>query len=149
VFSHGDPGPHNLLVGETGTVTFVDWENADPEGMPLWDLFAFLRGFTTWASRRRRPGTRVAAIRRTFVEGSPFTRVVAESIERYRDALSLDRSFVEPLFWTCWMTLAVREAPRLTAARLAQGFQLRALEALAGHASSPILRRILQVEPSR
>ena len=149
VFSHGDPGPHNLLVTSSGRVTLVDWENADPHGLPLWDLFAFLRGFTTWASRRTRPGKRVAAIRRTFVDGSPFTPLVAGSVERYVEAMSLDPALVEPLFWTCWMTLAVREAPRLTRDRLESGFQLRALEMLAANAAAPVLRWLLRPESVR
>jgi hypothetical protein len=148
VFAHGDPGPQNLLVSDAGRVTFLDWENGEPAGMPLWDLFAFLRGFTTWAIRRQRAMSRLAAIERNFLVGTPLTPLITDSVERYRRALDLDPALVRPLFFTCWMSLAVREAPRLTAQRLPNGFQARALELMAGGEASPVLGRILQAQPS-
>ena len=65
VFQHGDPGPWNLLVTPEGQPAFLDWEAADAEGMPLWDLFHFLRSFDS-PSRRRREDT-------TTSEASPIT----------------------------------------------------------------------------
>jgi hypothetical protein len=147
VFAHGDPGPQNLLVSDIGQVTFLDWENAEPAGMPLWDLFAFLRGFSTWALRRSQAGSRLAAIRRNFVEGSAYTPMIGAEVERYRRALELDPDLVPPLFFACWMSLAVREAPRLAPRALANGFQFQALEMFAAHARAPVLARLLEAGP--
>jgi hypothetical protein len=148
VFAHGDPGPQNLIVSDSGRVTFLDWENAEPAGMPLWDLFAFLRGFTTWAIRHQRAMSRLAAIERNFLVGTALTPLITDSVERYRRALDLDPALVKPLFFMCWMSLAVREAPRLTAQSLPNGFQARALELMAGGEASPVLGRILQAQRS-
>ena len=51
VFQHGDPGPWNVVVTADGSPGFLDWESADPDGMPLWDLFHFLRSFGLTVSR--------------------------------------------------------------------------------------------------
>ena len=51
VFQHGDPGPWNVLITSDGRPGFLDWEAAEPHGMPLWDLFHFLRSFGFQVSR--------------------------------------------------------------------------------------------------
>jgi hypothetical protein len=72
--------------------------------------------------------------------------MIASAIERYRRALDIDPELVSPLFFSSFMSLAVREAPRLTAERLPNGYQVRALELLAAHADTPVLSHLLQVE---
>ena len=48
----GDPVPGvpyderlGRVPNEDGRVVFLDWEAAEARGMPLWDLFYFLRSF--------------------------------------------------------------------------------------------------------
>ena len=41
VFQHGDPHVGNMLVSPAGVVQLLDWEAADPGGLPLWDLLYF------------------------------------------------------------------------------------------------------------
>ena len=51
VFQHGDPGTWNIWVTPSERVAFLDWEAAEPQGMPLWDLFYFVRTYGAWAMR--------------------------------------------------------------------------------------------------
>src|SRR5262249_34408230 len=51
VFQHGDPGTWNIWVTPSERVAFLDWEAAEPHGMPLWDLFYFVRTYGAWAMR--------------------------------------------------------------------------------------------------
>jgi hypothetical protein len=51
VFQHGDPGIWNVFATGENSVAFLDWEAAESQGAPLWDLFYFLRSYGTWRSR--------------------------------------------------------------------------------------------------
>ena len=44
-YVHGDPEPDNLVIGEDGTATFVDLDDAGP-GLPLDDFAFALRAWT-------------------------------------------------------------------------------------------------------
>jgi hypothetical protein len=42
VFQHNDLGAWNIVTGGGSDFTAVDWESANPSGLPLWDLWYFL-----------------------------------------------------------------------------------------------------------
>ena len=110
VLQHGDPGPWNLLATDGGGVAFLDWEAAEPNGLPLWDLFYFLRSYGVGASRaagRRNP---TASFAEHYLEPSPLGDVLVETIAAARADVGLDPALVEPLFYTCWMHRALKEA---------------------------------------
>ena len=127
VFQHGDTGTWNLLVRPDGRVAFIDWENGDPNGMPLWDLFYFLRAFGTWISRQKGDRDREASFQKNFLAASPLSDLLAEATEEYCTEVGLAIALVEPLFYTCWVHWALREATRLSAANLQDGTYVRLL----------------------
>jgi len=127
VFQHGDAGTWNLLVRPDGRVAFIDWENGDPNGMPLWDLFYFLRTFGTWISRQKGDRDREASFRKNFLTVSPLSDLLAEATEEYCTEVGLAIALVEPLFYTCWVHWALREAARLSTAKLHDGTYVRLL----------------------
>ncbi|HVF89463.1 MAG TPA: aminoglycoside phosphotransferase family protein, partial [Blastocatellia bacterium] len=47
VFQHGDCHTGNILITPAGRAAFVDWERAEPAGIPLWDLLYFLRNYSS------------------------------------------------------------------------------------------------------
>ncbi len=53
VFQHGDPGTWNILVSADNRIIFIDWEAGEPRGIPLWDLFYFMRTFASWVLRQQ------------------------------------------------------------------------------------------------
>ncbi|MDQ3492799.1 MAG: aminoglycoside phosphotransferase family protein [Chloroflexota bacterium] len=144
VFMHGDPGLQNLVIRSDGRLSLLDWENAEPAGMPLWDLFHFLRAYVVWAGRQRGLASRSWAIKEHYLEGSGLTDLLIASVERYRHELDLDSALVAPLFWTHLLVQALREAPRLDASGLHQGHQLKVLELIVAQRHSGVLGRILQ-----
>jgi hypothetical protein len=128
VFQHGDAGAWNMLVTPAGQVAILDWEAAESDGMPLWDLCHFLRSYGVLDARRRgaAPGAR-ARFARTFLGEDALGCWVREAIVRYCVTVGLAGSLAEPLFCLCWMHRAVKEAPRLEARDLSQGHYLSLL----------------------
>jgi hypothetical protein len=127
VFQHGDSGTWNLLVRPDGRVAFLDWENGEPNGMPLWDLFYFLRTFGTWISRQKGNQDREASFRQNFLAASPLRDLLARTTEEYCTEIGLASDLAEPLFYICWVHWALRESARLSPARLQEGIYVRLL----------------------
>jgi hypothetical protein len=127
VLQHGDPGAWNLLVGAGGAPAFLDWEAAERHGMPLWDAFYFARSFAVTVARAKGRTSRLRAVRRELLKDGPLSRLLASEIERHCAEIGLDRSLIEPLFATCWMHRALKEATRLPPARLDSGHYVNLL----------------------
>ena len=89
VFQHGDPGTWNILVATDGTIGFLDWEAADPAGIPLWDLFYFLRSFAVTVSRARGTEDSLAGIRRELFAASELTDVLGDATRRAREQIGV------------------------------------------------------------
>jgi hypothetical protein len=129
VFMHGDPGTWNLLLTADSHLRILDWEAAEPDGLPLWDLFHLLRAYATLASSPWLPHRSLRLARRHLITGSALTPAFAAAVARYRDALALPTAVVEPLYHLGWVHRAVREAARLTPDRLDRGHYIRLLRA--------------------
>lgn len=127
VCQHGDPGTWNLLVGPAGQVIFLDWEAGESQGMPLWDLFYFVKSFATWMQRRKGVRGVEESFARNFLRPSPASELLSAATGRYCQRIRLETSLVEPLFYTCWMHRALKEATRLSTDLLPQGEYMRLL----------------------
>ena len=125
VFQHGDPGVWNLLVTERGGAAFLDWESAESHGVPLWDVLYLLRSYVVSAGRLGGFRSRTQAFSRTFVGRSSLSGLVLDTVDDYRRAIDLPAALVYPLFVTCWMHRAVKEASRLALERREQGTYVR------------------------
>lgn len=141
VFQHGDPGVWNLLATGPAEVAFLDWEAAEPKGMPLWDLFYLLRSYCMSSTRGRRD--RIKALGKHFCEGGDLGRLLLRSTRRYGKELRLPSELFAPLFYTCWMHRALKESTRLAPAALSQGHYFRLLESFIARRKEPALRRLL------
>jgi hypothetical protein len=144
VFQHGDPGTWNVMATPTGRVAFVDWEAAEPHGMPLWDLFYFMRSYCVGAARARGIRNRMEGFTQQFLAESPLSRLVIEATERYCERTGLPGHLVEPLFYTCWMHRALKEATRLPVARLEKGHYVNLLQLCIDQERAPTLRHLFQ-----
>ncbi|MGH2571194.1 MAG: phosphotransferase family protein, partial [bacterium] len=142
VFQHGDPGTWNLLANDAGQVVFLDWEAAEPTGMPLWDLFYFMRSFAVGCGRKRGVRDSLAAIGGEMLSDAPIGRMLANAVQRYRERTGLHAALVEPLFHTCWMHRALKEATRLNRDRLARGHYLAMLRLGIARRETPAMRRL-------
>lgn len=141
VFQHGDPGVWNLFVTPRGVVAFLDWESAEPHGAPLWDVLYVLRSYVVSAGRLWGFRRRTEAFARTFVGHSPLSTMVLDAVDGYRRAIDLPAALVHPLFVTCWMHRAVKEASRLAPERREHGNYVR-LVRLCLDADGPTLNRL-------
>ena len=121
VFQHGDPGIWNWLANEAGGVALLDWEAAEPRGMPLWDLFYFLRSYCVNAARAGGTRSALAGFDQEFLGATPLGDVVRELTLDYCDAIAMPTDMVGPLLYTCWMHRALKEATRLTPPTLQSG----------------------------
>ncbi len=121
VFQHGDPGIWNVLATDREGIAFLDWEAAELQGMPLWDVFYFLRSYGTWMARQRGNRDSLKSFNQNFLNSSALSSLLVRLVHRYCERIQLDTRFIEPLFYLCWMHRALKEATRLTAARLEMG----------------------------
>ena len=142
VLQHGDPGTWNLFVGAAGTPAFLDWEAAERHGMPLWDVFYFARSFAVTVARTKGRTSRLGAVRRELLAGGPVNRLLSSAAERQCLDIGLERKLVEPLFVTCWMHRALKEATRLSPARLDGGHYVNLLRLCLDRPDAPGLRRL-------
>jgi hypothetical protein len=129
VFQHGDPGTWNIWVTPGQRVAFLDWEAAELQGMPLWDLFYFVRTYGSWSARAGSSGDVMKGFAGQFLSASPFQQLLIDATERYRARVGLPAELVEPLFYTCWMHRALKESTRLAAGSLDRGQYISVLRA--------------------
>jgi hypothetical protein len=145
VFQHGDPGPWNLLVTPDGRPAFLDWEAADPEGMPLWDLFHFLRSYGFAISKKAGKHDHVSSFADQVLAESELNRLLVETTTRYCAETFLSPALVEPLFYLCWMHRAVKEASRLPHDQLQSGRYFNLLRLAIDRRDDPGLKRLFSL----
>jgi hypothetical protein len=141
VFGHGDAGVWNVTVESDGRSQFLDWEAADPRGMPLWDLFYFVNSFSNWVSKKRTGSTdTIANFRSNLLQPGPLNDLLVSATHRYCESVGLHGSLVAPMFFTCWMHRALRQAT--WAEVLQEGHFVRLLRLCIEERRSPGLARL-------
>ena len=120
VLQHNDLGPWNIISDGGSEFTAVDWESANPSGLPLWDLWYFLAH-----ALRLLDGEDAA-------DGTAFARLfrgeAASSHELFRwtrtavAALGIPSEAVGRLATLCWLHHGLsREARSAAVDRVAHG----------------------------
>jgi Phosphotransferase enzyme family len=147
VFQHGDPGPWNLMVTADGAPAFLDWEAAEPEGMPLWDLFHFLRSYGLAVSRAAGTHDPMRSFEQQFLADSELGPFVVRATRSACAATGLSPRLVEPLFHLCWMHRAIKEAARFSPERVDEGRYVNLLRLGIERREAPGLRRLFSSAP--
>ncbi len=110
VFMHGDLGVWNMLCGGDDIVGVLDWENGDPEGVPMWDLFVYARTLGVFladvSGRRYGPSVFTGQLLRE----SELRKSLMSQLDEYRRHVDVPAEAVDSLFVMCWAQQAVREA---------------------------------------
>jgi hypothetical protein len=146
VFQHGDPGTWNMLVSAEDRVIVIDWEAGEPQGMPLWDLFYFLRTYGSWVARSKGEKDSLASFTQNFLEPSPLHTLLVQTTDRYHAGIGLESDFIAPLFYTCWMHRALKESTRLTASSLANGHYFNLLRRCIEKRNAPALEQLFSLK---
>jgi len=98
-FEHGDLSHPNIFLRENGAVGVVDWELAEPGGLPACDLFFFLTYAAFARAKNRRADDYLTAFQAAFFGRDAWARpYVMDYVERLRIAPDL----LTPLFVLCW-----------------------------------------------
>lgn len=142
VFQHGDPGPWNMLVTPDDTVALLDWESAEPKGIPLWDLFYFLRSYAVNVARANGTADRVEGFAKHFLTRSSLNHMIVDATRQYCTRIGLAGEFIGPLFYTCWMHRALKQSTLLQSHTLADGYYFRLLRYTIQQHDAPALRQL-------
>ncbi len=140
VFQHGDPGYWNMILNDKMEIAVIDWEAGEPQGMPLWDLFYFIKTYGSWVARKSNGTTgSLESFRQLFLSKTELGNMLINATQHYCMRINLDTSFVEPLFYTCWMHRALKEATRLNLDALDDGHYFNLVNLVVKHRESLIL----------
>jgi hypothetical protein len=142
VVQHGDAGTWNVLITDDGRPAFLDWEAFEARGMPLWDVFYFLRSYGEGVARAAGTWRSVDGLAQQYVTDSPLGALMVDAAERHCRDLGLARELVEPLFHLCWMHRALKEATRLAPDRRESGRYVNLLRLGLDRRDAPTLRRL-------
>lgn len=145
VFQHGDPGPWNMLVTPSGQVAVLDWEAAEAQGMPLWDLFYFLRSYALDIARAGGVNDGLQGFAQQVLADTPLSWLLVETVHDYCQAIDLPTTVVLPLFYTCWMHRALKEATRLPVSKVDSGRFVNLLRMCIDQHNAPTLQRLGQL----
>jgi SAM-dependent methyltransferase len=139
VFRHGDAGIWNVLATADDRCAFLDWEASEPAGPPLWDLFDFVRSFGNWIGRVQGERDSTAIYARAFAARGPLADLQATAVRQYSAAVGVHPDFVAPLFYSCWLQRAIREAAWATG-HLVDGTFIRLLRLCIEKVDEPGMR---------
>jgi aminoglycoside phosphotransferase len=113
VFEHGDFSAPNVMRLADGSLGVVDWELADPAGLPAADLFFWLTYVAFARSGARTLDAQVEAFRAAFFGESAWAR---RHVVDYADRVGLGVEALTPLFAATWARTIAGLVGRLAAA---------------------------------
>lgn len=100
VVSHNDFSHPNIMLCADNGLGVVDWELADADGLPAFDLFFFLKYIAFARNDARTNEIYVRAFREAFFGETAWAK---PHLARYCEALKLDAGLLPPLFVLCWL----------------------------------------------
>jgi len=115
-----DCSPWNVLLAGDGELVILDWESAEPRGLPVLDLIYFLTYLIFFLdgameSKRFREAYRAALDPDTFTG-----RIVAECQQYYLARLGLDPNVLRPLRLLAWLIHSQSDYRRFAAESVGQ-----------------------------
>jgi len=103
VCEHRDCSPWNVLLAVRDRPALLDWESAEPDGLPGLDLVYFLANSAFVLDGALENGTTRESYRRLLDTTTPFGKIAAAETGRYCEALGLDPELLPSLRRLCWM----------------------------------------------
>jgi hypothetical protein len=112
---HRDCSPWNVILSPSGAPALLDWESAEPEGLPLLDLVYFLANSAFVLDRAFERGTTRRSYANLLDPASDRGAVATECIAAYAEGVGLDPGCAGPLRLLCWLVHSRSEFERLDA----------------------------------
>jgi hypothetical protein len=103
VCEHRDCSPWNILINAGGEPALLDWESAEPEGLPGPDLVYFLANGAFVLDGALESGRTRESYAAALDPRTTNGRVVAESLGAYAAAIGLDDDVLRRLRLLCWV----------------------------------------------
>lgn len=112
---HRDCSPWNVVEAEHG-LGLLDWESAEPDGLPVLDLVYFIANAALVLDGALESGEGRPTYRRLLDPNHPYGRVFQRSLPDYCARLSVPPAQLRPLRLLCWIVHARSDARHLTMA---------------------------------
>jgi hypothetical protein len=106
---HRDFSPWNIFVTRSGDLTVLDWEGAEPNGLPFTDLVYFLAYLAFFEEGSLEKGTTVQAYRRMLDPHTRLGSLAAGCMDEYRQKAGIPVESSRPLRLLTWLRHAVLE----------------------------------------
>lgn len=103
VCEHRDCSPWNLVLAARDRPALLDWESAEPRGLPGLDLVYFLANAAFVLDKALEDGSTRDSYRRLLDPSTPYGAVAAAETARYCEALGIDPDLLPALRRLCWM----------------------------------------------
>jgi hypothetical protein len=103
VCEHRDCSPWNVLLAARDRPALLDWESAEPDGLPGLDLVYFLANSAFVLDGALERGTTRESYRRLLDPTTAYGKIAAAETGRYYEALGLDPAILPSLSLLCWM----------------------------------------------
>jgi hypothetical protein len=110
--------------------------------MPLWDVFYLMRAYKVLASRWAGTRNMLQGFAEQFLHDTPLGTLLVDSTRRSVARIGLALALIEPLFYTCCMHRAPKEATHLEPAGLEKGHYLNLLRLCIDQRHTPVLERL-------
>ena len=100
---HRDCSPWNVLLTPAGDPVLLDWESAEPEGLPGLDLVYFLANCAFVLDGALESGRTRESYAHLLDPATPHGAVAARAIDEYTAALGISEADFRRLRLLCWM----------------------------------------------
>lgn len=100
---HRDCSPWNILITPTGDPILLDWESAEPDGLPGPDLVYFLANCAFVLDRALESGRTRETYARLLDPTTPYGRVAAKATDAYTAALGISAEDFRRLRLLTWI----------------------------------------------
>jgi hypothetical protein len=107
VFEHRECAPGHVWLTDADGIGVLDWEAAEPRGLPLCDLVFFLARAAFDLEGSHEPSQALDTYSRLLDPSSALGRVAARCTEEYSRLLQIPRGTVPRLRLLCWIFHAV------------------------------------------
>jgi hypothetical protein len=115
VFEQRDCSPWNVLIAPDGKLAVLDWESAEPRGLPALDLIYFLTYLAFFLDNAMETG-RFGESYRAALDPATFTgEVQVECQRRYLTLTGMDPAALRPLRLLVWLIHAHSEFRQFSA----------------------------------